>query len=111
MRNSVLSFRCNRDVSLSQIRGEHHLKIEMGRKRGGGKRDGRKRGGGKRDGRKRGGGKEQCALFSLQSRCEFITNKRGTPLKNREMGRKRGGRKEERRREGAVCSLFAAIEM
>ena len=100
-RNSVLSFRCNRDVSLSQIRGEHHLKIEMGRKRGGGKRDGRKRG----------GGKEQCALFSLQSRCEFITNKRGTPLKNREMGRKRGGRKEERRREGAVCSLFAAIEM
>ena len=78
MRNSVLSFRCNRDVSLSQIRGEHHLKNrEMGRKRGGGKeerrREGReeewKRGGGKeerrREGReeewKRGGGKEQCA--------------------------------------------------
>ena len=36
MRNSVLSFRCNRDVSLSQIREDHHLKNrEMGRKRGG----------------------------------------------------------------------------
>ena len=60
MRNSVLSFRCNRDVSLSQIRGEHHLKNrEMGRKRGGGKEERRREG--REEEWKRGGGKEQCA--------------------------------------------------
>ena len=40
----MLSFRCNRDVSLSQ-RGEYHLKNrEMERKRGGGKEERRREG-------------------------------------------------------------------